>query len=216
MQIPQNNEIRWDNFDSIGVMSSKFTTKQLKPLWDEVNEIQNDFSSAIKHNIGLAGHIKQEYQIKKCKKHLESLILPIVLAHREKYYFLKRTNVLTKDADIVLDSCWVNFQKKHEFNPVHSHDGIMSFVIWLKVPFNMENEKKVFPDLRQERNLTANFAFVIVDSMGRTSTRNIPADKSYENVIMVFPSEMNHLVYPFYTSDDYRISVSGNFAYDNA
>ena len=26
----------------------------------------------------------------------------------------------------------------------------------------------------------------------------------------MFPSYLNHMVYPFYTSDEYRISMSGN------
>ena len=35
-------------------------------------------------------------------------------------------------------------------------------------------------------------------------------DSQYENTICVFPSILNHAVFPFYTSDEYRISVSGN------
>ena len=31
-----------------------------------------------------------------------------------------------------------------------------------------------------------------------------------ERVMLVFPAALQHAVYPFYTSDDYRISVSGN------
>ena len=39
---------------------------------------------------------------------------------------------------------------------------------------------------------------------------NISADEKYENTLMVFPSSLYHSVNPFYTSDEYRISVSGN------
>ena len=35
-------------------------------------------------------------------------------------------------------------------------------------------------------------------------------DKTWEGTIVMFPSWLNHSVYPFYTSDDYRISISGN------
>ena len=46
--------------------------------------------------------------------------------------------------------------------------------------------------------------------MGRITPAMVPVDKTYEGTIVMFPSEMLHAVYPFYTSDDYRISVSGN------
>ena len=35
-------------------------------------------------------------------------------------------------------------------------------------------------------------------------------DKSFEGKILMFPSYMQHQVFPFYTSDDYRITISGN------
>ena len=34
--------------------------------------------------------------------------------------------------------------------------------------------------------------------------------KTYEKKLIVFPARMNHGVMPFYSSDGYRISVSGN------
>jgi hypothetical protein len=46
--------------------------------------------------------------------------------------------------------------------------------------------------------------------LGRIKQVPIPVDSSYEGTIMMFPSALNHGVYPFYTSDEYRISVSGN------
>lgn len=37
-----------------------------------------------------------------------------------------------------------------------------------------------------------------------------PVDKLYEGQIFLFPSCLQHMVYPFTSSDDYRISISGN------
>ena len=33
-----------------------------------------------------------------------------------------------------LQSMWVNYQKQTEFNPLHDHGGVYSFVIWMKIP----------------------------------------------------------------------------------
>jgi len=48
---------------------------------------------------------------------------------------------------------------------------------------------------------------------GTIATENIPVDRKYEGVICIFPSTVNHMVYPFKTSDDFRISVSGNIGF---
>ncbi len=33
---------------------------------------------------------------------------------------------------------WVNSQRQMEFNPCHNHGGVLSFVIWMKIPTNWE------------------------------------------------------------------------------
>jgi hypothetical protein len=38
-------------------------------------------------------------------------------------------------------------------------------------------------------------------------------DKEWEGKIALFPAKLNHLVYPFYTSDEPRISISGNIGF---
>ena len=40
---------------------------------------------------------------------------------------------------------------------------------------------------------------------------NIELDRNSAGKMVIFPATLKHSVYPFYTSDDYRISVSGNF-----
>ena len=40
----------------------------------------------------------------------------------------------------------------------------------------------------------------------------LPVDKTWEGMMLMFPSKLHHSVYPFYTSDEKRISVSGNIS----
>jgi hypothetical protein len=46
--------------------------------------------------------------------------------------------------------------------------------------------------------------------MGRIVQNRIEVDKSWEGTMIMFPSSLHHMVHPFYTSDEYRISISGN------
>ena len=50
--------------------------------------------------------------------------------------------------------------------------------------------------------------------MERKSNINpLPVDKSFEGKMLMFSANQLHEVYPFYTSDDLRVTVSGNFKY---
>ena len=37
-----------------------------------------------------------------------------------------------------LNRWWVNYQKQNEFNPIHNHAGVYSFVIWMKIPYDFK------------------------------------------------------------------------------
>ena len=47
------------------------------------------------------------------------------------------------DSQLVLDKFWVNYQYKTEFNPYHDHSGVYSFAIWLKIPYDWEDQHKL-------------------------------------------------------------------------
>jgi hypothetical protein len=111
----------------------------------------------------------------------------------------------------VLESLWVNFQKKYEFNPNHNHAGIMSFVLWLEIPYNTENEMVNGAGKNSNVNLSSAFQFSYTDILGNIKNFSMVIDKTYEGKILIFPNKLVHCVYPFFTSDNYRVSVAGNF-----
>jgi len=83
------------------------------------------------------------------------------------------------------------------------------------MPFTFEAESNYFKTtIKSDNERTSTFNFYYTNSLGDIMNTPIPADKTYENTICIFPARMKHAVYPFYTSDDYRISVSGNFHID--
>ena len=105
---------------------------------------------------------------------------------------------------------WVNFQKKHEFNPLHNHSGLWSFVLWLDIPYNIDDELSL-PWVKNSNSPSASiFSLVHTNPLGELTTEDFFLDKKDNGRMLIFPSKMFHVVYPFYTSDDYRISISGN------
>lgn len=205
----------WHTFPNVGYIMADLTEEQLKPIKDEIAEIQSDFSKATPHNYNLSGHIAKEYTLFNCRQHVEDI--SIELAHRyinefpivlDDYYREVQLNLPLR-----LGNPWVNFQKKYEFNPVHKHGGVLSFVIWIKLPYKISEEYERYPAVPGQLNSTACFGFHYTDSLGNIQYSRIPADCKYEGKIMLFSNLLRHSVNPFYTSDDYRISVAGNLQF---
>ena len=199
-------EISSQNFSNLGFLFVNLNDDDVKPISEEVDELQKNFEVATRFNQGLAGHINNEYQLFACKSYIEKLFRPLIYEYKNIF-----PHFACKDGEYFLDNIWVNFQKKHEFNPVHYHSGIFSFALWIKIPYNIQDENKIFPYMTDRENITANFCFEYIDALGEISRHPVPADKTYENKLLFFPSKIRHFVNPFYSSDEYRISVSGNF-----
>ena len=172
-----------------------------------------------KFNHKLQGHIKEEYSLNHIKENFESWLLSLAKVWTDDHPgYLDEFEEVSKSNShkLYLDNLWVNKQRKHEFNPIHYHSGVLSFVIWIKIPYNLNDETNYFPlisgttDKDKTNFYTSKFCFVYTDVLGQIKQLPVPVDKSFEGTILMFPSNLQHTVYPFYTSDDYRISVSGN------
>ena len=185
------------------------------------SEAEKSKEKNIDYRKSLAGHINEEYNIMQSDNtspfiEYENFIKRCVF---NEYFedFWARTNILTRDCDLKIVSTWANFQKKYEFNPPHNHSGLFSWIIFLNIPYNLEDEDRVFPalDVGDEgirRPTTSRLSFAQVSPTRRSGIDHVilDVDKSFERKILVFPSYLQHQVFPFYTSDDYRITISGN------
>ena len=202
----------WAQFNNIGIVATKLSDEDLQPIKDEINEIQNNFSGAVKFNNKLAGNIEHEYKLNKNHKYIEKLVLPYIYEYEKQFNYLSDINILSRKLDSgMYEVPWVNFMQKHEFNPPHTHTGVYSFVIWIDVPYDIEEEKSQNYCKDSNECIPGHFQFLYSDTLGQLKTYNIPVDKTYNNTIVIFPCKLTHAVYPFSTSDKYRISVSGNF-----
>jgi len=114
-----------------------------------------------------------------------------------------------------LKDCWVNYQKKHEFNPIHDHGGVFSFVYWVKIPYDIEEEMQLEFVKRSNTPAASVFSFIYTDILGRCRQRNLNLTEMDQGTLVFFPARLTHQVYPFFTSDDYRISISGNVTFES-
>ena len=113
--------------------------------------------------------------------------------------------------DYIIDSnAWVNFQKKHEYNPIHYHYKDISWVIWIAIPYDLEEELNM-PNVRESNyKVASKFQFIYNSFDGGISTTQLDIDKTWEGSLIMFPNYLKHQVYPFQTSNEPRVSISGN------
>lgn len=176
-------------------------------LWNEINNANNE---NISYKSSLAGNISRSLLLKDSKKLISQSIIPEILQTQPEFYHHKLQRNLSNPN---LSGFWVNYQKKHEFNPIHSHGGAISFVIWMEIPYSWENEVKLsIAKDSNTHNTIGNFVFVYSDN-NNVQSSHITMSPEMNGKMAIFPSYFNHMVYPFYTSDEFRISISGNIEF---
>lgn len=196
-------------FPNQGFVGCELTNDELSPILEEVSAIQNNFEKSESMNYSLVGHVEHEYKIIKCCDYIDTLIEPLARVYDETF------NNGIGIRHYKNNGIWVNFQKKNEFNPLHHHNGEYSFVIYVKIPYSMEEENKTTSTVPENFRSNGCFTFYYTDTLGNIRPWVIPTDNSYEKRIILFPARMNHAVMPFYSSDEYRISVAGNLEIKN-
>ena len=198
-----------------GFLRAKLTDEQLAPIWHEVRRIQQDWTQGVPANDYLAGNIEKEFNIDRTPalSHVNSILQPFVSEYVSVFDYASVLQQLTDDKPLVVSDLWVNFQKKHEFNPPHNHSGVFSFVIWLQIPFLMADEIAAGPGYKGTEPQNGDFVLHYTDTTGITRWHNLQADRTMEGYILMFPNTMVHHVNPFYSTDEYRITVAGNMKF---
>jgi len=200
-----------------GYLIDKAPQNVLEELGQQINELQSDFSKGKKYNNDLAGEIKHEYKIftqPQTKQYIKNLSQRF---ENESHYISSNYNPLPTlriDNDI-----WVNFQKKYEYNPLHRHGGVLSYVFWYQIPFLFENEQKYnYKDNKKNPSKHGKFEFQVPSPSNKKyqiTNYTLDIDKTKEGYATIFPASLQHTVYPFYSSDKYRITVAGNIMDNN-
>lgn len=199
-------------FQCPGILTCKLKDIVVDELQQSLDNIEQNKEDAIDFSDKLAGHNNAEYQLPitpKIKYLVESLceeydkiFLPV-----PSYYAFFTKEDCDQGVQYELKTLWANYSKKYDFNPSHTHTGLYSFVIWVKIPYNVEEELKLYKSTSPR---ASTFSFSYPNSLGKIDQHTLFLDKDWEWTMALFPATMNHEVHPFYTSDDTRISISGN------
>ena len=197
----------------IGWLETKLPKSVMKRLQSYIEEVKEN---PIVVNHSLAGNITKSLDLKDKDNWFFETILTKLMYQFEKSYptYLSSISVFTEDAPLCLDGFWVNFQKENEFNPIHNHGGVFSFVIWVKIPTDWREQHALPISANSNNPKASDFEFQYTAMMGEIAYYGYFLDKQSEGMMLFFPAKLNHLVHPFYNCDKERVSISGNICFD--
>ena len=194
-------------FNNVGIIEktlSKDVIKKLKTCIKTTEKRKNSTQVANNSNSFLITDKKDWF--------FNTVLNPTIKEYTDRYTMSATVPpvVLEQGAPYILNRFWVNYQKKYEFNPVHNHTGVFSFVIWLKIPSSHKKECELpfVKDAILKRPNT--FQMLFVNSLGDISQLDYNLEPEDEGKMLFFSARFHHCVYPFYLSNKERISVSGN------
>jgi hypothetical protein len=192
-------------FPNLGYIFADVPKDALTKVRAEVDALQSDFTKGIPYNGNLVGNIEKEFELNSSKRALHDFV-----NEAGKEYFAKNTHLGINPKGFFIHSLWANFMKAGEFNPLHNHFGALSFVIWLDIPYDIDEEFAQQATKNALLKTAGCFEFAYTDALGMISMEVFKTDKTFEGKMLMFPSQIKHAVNPFYTSDKYRISIAGN------
>ena len=113
-----------------------------------------------------------------------------------------------------MNSIWVNYQKQYEFNPIHNHTALYSFVIFMKIPTHWKEQHALPINVDSTVPCASDFEFIWTEK-GSEMCENMGFRLCSEDEgrMLFFPATLKHQVYPFYECEEKRITISGNIIF---
>ncbi len=171
---------------------SKLSSSFIKTINDQIDRStvskKNDYSSK------LASQIKNE--IKFTHSFIYKKLSKELIRNIKEY--LKKSGV-KKIKEIKIINLWAVRQFKNEYNPIHYHEGQLSGVGYLKIPKNMNQNKKV-----KNKKIKTNGTIDFINGQKNFLSKSIYNLNPKLGDFLVFPNYLMHTAYPFNVEGERR------------
>ena len=197
---------KWVVPPNLGWLNYSLDDKEIDYLWKSIENKKDNVKDV------LAGNISKSFELEDTNDwFFNHTLQPLIDVYANEFKNVGKTVPTLYNHPYTLKMWWVNYQKQYEFNPCHDHTGVYSFVIWLKIPVEFDDQNK---DNITNSPLRSAFQIHYQNILGEHDMFNYELGKEYEGTMLFFPSKLRHEVFPFYNCEEDRISISGNIFID--
>ena len=195
------------NPSNYGWIEARLDETEIDLIWNQINETKG---KDMKYT--LVGQIDKSFEFFDSDDHYieECILKPLVNQYGQEFSHDLTPIPINDTFRPYLKDLWVNYQGENEYNPIHNHGGLYSFVIWLRQPVSYRENAKHYTSKNASDSFNCTFGFQYINTMGVIESYLYKLDPTYEGTMLLFPSKLLHHVNPFYNSDQQRVSVSGN------
>lgn len=197
---------------NLGWLHGKLSKDEINHLWRCIKSGGKDRKNRLAGNITSSNLIEDEGNL-----FFDNILSKFIEKYMQEYpiYIDHAVRLNSSNKPLILMEMWVNRQKQYEFNPLHHHYGLFSFVVWMKIPTNWTDQKEIpFAKESNSPESISNFSFAYSNILGELNDHNIAMSSETEGGLVFFPSALKHQVYPFFNCEEERISISGNVGVD--
>ena len=195
----------------ISWIDTRLNQEEMDFLWDAISEKNKEsFSKKLAGNIFKSELIKDKdnWFFKSTLKKLTERMFYRDWDNFSKYHIEVEEGKPLPEFE--MNRFWVNYMKQHEFNPIHDHSGLYSFVVFMKIPTHWKEQHALPFSANSNGPCASDFAFVCSDKGSEEiKTDNFLLSPEDEGRMLFFPSTLQHQVYPFYGTDEERITING-------
>ncbi len=185
------------------IFQTKISSEIIESLNNYAEKIILDKKKTQELDIGheLAGNVQQEFKLE--ADIIKSSGWGKLLADETLKYIYTATKQRKKITKFNLTSTWMVRQFENDYNPLHNHSGHISGVGYLKIP-------SAYGAPTQEKKMNNNGHIQFVDGVQRFLCDQALTINPEEGDLYLFPSYLQHTVYPFKNPGEERRSISFN------
>jgi hypothetical protein len=185
-----------NNTDDLWI-DTRLSEEEMKFLNDAISKKNKE-----NHSDHLAGNISKSELIEDEDNWFFESSLKKLIEKKEKSQIEK----------LKLEPFWVNYQKQNEFNPLHNHSGLYSFVVFMKIPTHWKEQHALPLSTVSNFPCASDFCFHYPEKDNNIYTTYFKLSPEDEGRMLFFPAGLAHQVYPFYGTEEERITISGNIS----
>tara|TARA_B100001939_G_scaffold267855_1_gene235335 strand:+ start:11536 stop:12225 length:690 start_codon:yes stop_codon:yes gene_type:complete len=192
-----------------GVLDTKLEKDELNLTWDIIKKYSPKSAVWSGNELVSIDTDDKQWELTDTDNKWENTILRPAVAKYAERWGMPCRSITTHFHGLSFNRFWCRASTVGDYQSLHHHESVLSFVVWMNIPFNSRIERNIQPGFRPS---AGDFCLYYTDSIGQVQEMTWHISKECNGQMIVFPSAWKHAVWPHFSTEDYRISIAGDVA----